>query len=130
MLDKIKKKFDEINEFIALHTVAFMSSIWCVYLFAVWCMVPFIYGDLSNVVLYISSAVIQLVALPLIMVGQKLQSGASEARADQDHAYIVDMHNEMRQVLIDIKDIVDDVHDVLAYVDGDANTVPSTLKKS
>jgi uncharacterized membrane protein len=137
MLQKFKDKFNAFNEWLAMHTVAFMSSIWCVYLFAFWCMVPSLNSQLSDLVLYISSAVIQLIALPLIMVGQNLQGRAVEVRAEQDHQYIIEMHAEIKQLLEEVRDMMKDVHhvmqdvdDVIAYVDNDANTVPSGSRSS
>jgi uncharacterized membrane protein len=47
--------------------------------------VPLIYRDTMPVIQYISSGYLQLIFLPLIMVGQNLQSKHSELRAENDY---------------------------------------------
>lgn len=107
MLKQIIDKFQSFNIWLATNVVAFMSSIWCVYLFMIWCLVPSVMTNLSDLVLYISSAVIQLVALPLIMVGQKFQAKTSEERAIQDHSAITEMHDEIKEILKELHEKLD-----------------------
>jgi hypothetical protein len=93
------RAFKKFNDAIAKHSVGFMSSIWCVYLFTFWAVLPSIYKSLEPIVFYISGGVIQLVALPLIMVGQKLEGRSMERRAEQDHEKLI----EISQILEEIR---------------------------
>jgi len=47
--------------------------------------IPLIYPTTMPVIQYISSGYLQLILLPLIMVGQNLQSRGSELRAENDY---------------------------------------------
>lgn len=96
----------KINDFVAAQTTLLMSTMWCVYVFLAWSLIPLAFPHLQNVVFYVSGGVIQLVALPLIMVGQNVISRSAEARAQQDHETLMAefeeikaMHQELHLVL-------------------------------
>ena len=97
----------KINDSIALKTVAWMSSIWCVYFFFVWSMLPTMFPSLQDFVFYVSGGIIQLVALPLIMVGQNLTGQAAEQHAQEDHDHLV-------EILADIKEDHENLKNILA----------------
>ena len=84
MLLKIKFRIAKINEWIAWHTVEAMASMGCVYVFILWSLLPTINRDWEQFALYVSSGIIQLVALPLIMVGQRVEGKKIQRRADAD----------------------------------------------
>jgi len=92
------RAFKKFNDAIARHSVAFMGSIWCVYLFTFWSLLPSLNKNWEQAVMYISSAVIQLVALPLIMVGQKLEGKNSEKRAEEDHEKLVKIMKTLEEI--------------------------------
>lgn len=95
-----------LNDRIALQTTVLMGSMGCVYLFLIWSLLPTIFPKLQSFVFYVSGGVIQLVALPMIMVGSAVLSRASEARAQEDHETIMAemaelkaMHAELHEAL-------------------------------
>ena len=88
------------NEFVAKYAVRFMSSMTAVYLFFGWALLPSVNKNWETLVFYISGGVIQLVALPLIMVGQRLEGKATEQRLKDDHEML-------KQALKDLEDIKD-----------------------
>jgi hypothetical protein len=100
--ERNEMKLSNVNESIAIKTVAIMSSIWCVYFFLAWSLLPTFLPNLQDIVFYISGGVIQLVALPLIMFGQDLLGRNAEQRAQEDHEHICEI----------LKDIQED-HDAL-----------------
>lgn len=68
-----------------------VGTVWCAYLFAVIGITSLIGAFTGNVALTLiaggfSSYFLQLVLLPLIMVGQNIAQKASDARAEADHA--------------------------------------------
>ena len=84
------------NDWLARHTVTAMSSMACVYAFTFWSLLPSMRNSMRRVtsflgsvtpatVFYVSGGVIQLVALPLIMVGQRLEGKDNDRRSKQDH---------------------------------------------
>lgn len=88
-MTKIMDKLREINNKVALKVTLVMGSMWCAYTFFMMSMIPLINPGLQTIVFYVSGAVIQLVALPLIMVGQRLLNEGSEKRAEDDHTIIL-----------------------------------------
>lgn len=48
-----------------------------------------VFHSMTGAVQYISGAVIQLVALPLIMVGQRVMDRKADRRAEKDHISIM-----------------------------------------
>lgn len=75
-----------MNEKIALKATNFFGSMPMFYLFIIWAFLPIIpiLAQFQPIILYISAGIIQLVALPLIIVGQNLQSRHSEIRAEEE----------------------------------------------
>jgi hypothetical protein len=85
-----------INDTMAANVTLAMGTMWCVYLFLVWSLLPLIVTGSQQIVFYVSSGVLQLVCLPLIIVSQHVLNRARTMRAAQDHAAVM-------QVLADIK---------------------------
>lgn len=98
-----------VNEWIAGHATRAMMTMWCVYAFFALAVVPAFFPAAENIVQYISQSVIQLVALPLIMVGGSVLSRAQESRASQDHEALM-------EVLADVRNLVNATH--AAVVNG------------
>jgi hypothetical protein len=81
--------FARINSrFAVLITVA-VGSMWCAYLFTLLALVSFpsalATGDKIVIVAWIAQTFIQLVLLPVIIVGQNIQGAASDKRAEQTY---------------------------------------------
>ena len=76
------------NDRIALVATRIFGSMPTFYLFFVWALLPLIpwFHHYQSFILYISAGIIQLVALPLLSVGQNLLGRHSEARAEADFA--------------------------------------------
>jgi hypothetical protein len=75
-----------INAKVGLGITLVVGTMWCAYLFAV---IAFLSlpsaiksGNLVVIVAWISSNFLQLVLLPIIIVGQNIQSSAADARAE------------------------------------------------
>jgi uncharacterized membrane protein len=99
MLKNILTTIDLINQTIAEHIVAMVSTMWCTYAFTVLVVLPLFNDSWTTIVMFISSSLLQLVLLPVIMVGQKRQGDIAEARAQEDHEAIIDMHNELKEII-------------------------------
>ena len=105
----ILQKINNVNNTIALKTTAMISTMWCVYAFAILVAIPLFLPLISPIIQYVSSAFLQLTFLPLILVGQSLLSQKSEDRAEQDHLMIMsefaevkEMHAELTTILADM----------------------------
>jgi len=81
--------------------------------FAVFCicltLTPFLIPSLMPAVQFISSAFLQLVLLPLIMIGQNLQSAHAEARAEADYEINKKAEDEIRTVLAHLENQNDEL---------------------
>lgn len=88
----------QINEWIALRTVAAMSTMGCVYLFLLWSFLPSINKDWEQFALYVSSGIIQLVALPLIMVGQSIEGKRTRMLSEQNHKMLDEILDRLRDL--------------------------------
>lgn len=107
----------KFNDWLAVHVTLGMSTMWCVYLFAVIALLPLLLAFTHDFVFYLSSAIIQLVALPLIMVGQNRLSAASEARAAEDHTHISGILNDLQEDVVEMR-----------HVDGRLAAIEAALK--
>ncbi|MGG2383109.1 hypothetical protein, partial [Salmonella enterica] len=75
------------NENIAIKSTKWFGSMamfWACFIWAILPLFPALSGA-KDFILYVSAGIIQLVALPLILVGSNVLNRASEARAEEDH---------------------------------------------
>lgn len=102
----------KVNNWLAIKLTMIMSTMWCVYAFLILAILPLMSPGLETICMYLSSTVIQLVALPLIIVGQKLLNENSEIRAEEDHNAVMkivkDIHHMISEedtTLVDVENI-------------------------
>ena len=91
-----------INERVAVRCTLVVGTMWTAYAFLAWSLLPLVAPQTTAVVTYVSQAVIQLVLLPLIMVGQSVMNRASDTRAEDVHAKMdamMELLDEMREDL-------------------------------
>lgn len=87
-----------INERVAVWTVQKVGTMACVYVFTIWALLPILDPNLQSVVFYVSGGFLQLVLLPLIMVGNAIISRNTEIRAAQDHLAIMEELAEIKEI--------------------------------
>ncbi|TMC50266.1 MAG: DUF1003 domain-containing protein [Chloroflexi bacterium] len=77
------------NGKIGLRITLIVGTMWTAYIFTVLALISlpaaFKSGDVIIIVAWIAQTFLQLVLLPIIIVGQNLQSGASDKRATQTY---------------------------------------------
>lgn len=79
----MKEKLTILNNKIAIKLTYFfgtMSMFWMAFVWAILPLIPAL-SSYKDMILYVSAGIIQLVALPLIMVGSKLLSQQPTAKA-------------------------------------------------
>lgn len=91
----------KINDWVGINLTLAMGSIWCVYLFLMIAIAPLFEPGLERFCIYLSTTIIQLVALPAILVGTRLLSQNAELRAESDHEAVM-------EILKDISTVVED----------------------
>lgn len=84
------------NMRIAVRITSIVGSMWCAYAFAVLALISFPAairsGDPIIIVAWIAQTFLQLILLPIIIVGQNVQAAATEARAEADHQTLTAIH--------------------------------------
>lgn len=93
---------NRLNDSVAMRMTWMFGSIWCVYAFLIFSLVPALMPQWQNTLLYISNC-IQLVALPALMVGSALLNKAQDDRAMEDHRALVEILSDVREELADLK---------------------------
>jgi len=78
-----------INTRLAVGITKIVGSMWCAYVFALLALISLPAAikahDPIIMVAWIAQTFLQLVLLPIIIVGQNVQAAASDARAEGDH---------------------------------------------
>jgi hypothetical protein len=91
-----------LNTHIAVVVTKIVGSMWCAYLFALISLVALPAAIMSHnpiiIVAWISQAFLQLVLLPIIIVGQNVQAEASDARALNDHETLIAIHTIVSEI--------------------------------
>ena len=85
---------------------AHVGTMWAAVLFACLTLVSFpaviTSGSIVGIVQWVGSVFLQLVFLPIIMVGQNVQGARTEARDIETHDAVMAEHAETRQILAEL----------------------------
>jgi hypothetical protein len=78
-----------LNQLVAVWVTEKVGSMWCAYAFCALSLISLpaaiLTGNVIVIVAWIAQTFFQLVLLPVILVGQAVQQGHADARAEQDH---------------------------------------------
>ena len=96
------------NSWLAVQITKGVGTMWAAYLFVLIALVSFpqalaafLKGDTVIGITWLSQSFLQLVLLPIIIVGQNVISAAQDARAEADHETLSALHNiNVRQLEI------------------------------
>ena len=106
ILNEELKGVPKFNYWLAVKITNSVGTMWCAYLFLIidlFMLPPVIKANSVMVwVTYIAQTVLQLVLLPIIMVGQNVIQSQSEAKADTDHktlTYLAILQDQQMQEL-------------------------------
>ncbi len=91
-----------LNTRLAVLITRVVGSMWCAYAFALLALISLPAAisthDPIIMVAWIAQTFLQLVLLPIIIVGQNVQAAASDARAESDHKTLLAIHTLTAQV--------------------------------
>ena len=91
-----------INTRLALIITRMVGSMWCAYAFALLALISLPAAisthDPLIIVTWIAQTFLQLVLLPIIIVGQNVQATVSDARAESDHKTLLAIHTLTAEV--------------------------------
>ncbi len=91
-----------INTRVAVGVTKVVGSMWCAYAFALLALISLPAAINSHdpiiIVAWVAQTFLQLVLLPIIIVGQNVQAAASDARAESDHETLIAIHTLTAEV--------------------------------
>ena len=113
-----------INTRVAVSITKLVGSMWCAYLFALLALISLPAAINSHdpiiIVAWIAQTFLQLVLLPIIIVGQNVQAAASDARAESDHETLLAIHT----LTSEVHEIANRQTEMLKIIEG--NVLPPT----
>jgi hypothetical protein len=118
---KMDTAAQRINAAVGLKITVLVGTMWAAYLFAIIAFVSLPstikQHSATMLVLWLSSEFIQLVLLPIIIVGQNIQSRAADARATKTFEDVEDARRKIEEA-IDLLDVRTDggLHDAVAMI--------------
>jgi hypothetical protein len=121
---RVLRAADGGNTRLASAITSGVGTMWCAYAFTLLALVSLpaaiASGDLLVIVAWTAQTLIQLVLLPVIMVGQSIASAKTEA-------VITDTHREATVLLTELADQHADTHQLLRDVEAIARSVHATI---
>ncbi len=98
--------FGQFNSRLAVLITKSVGTMWAAYIFGLLALISlpqalsaFIRGDTVTGVAWLSQSFLQLVLLPIILVGQNVISASQDARAEADHETLTALHTmNVRQI--------------------------------
>lgn len=92
----------KFNTWFAVFITKAVGSMWCAYVFVIISLVSLPAALKSHdpivIVGWIAQTFLQLVLLPIIIVGQNVEAATSDARAESDHETLIAIHTLTTQV--------------------------------
>jgi hypothetical protein len=90
-----------INSAVGLRITVLVGTMWCAYVFGLIALIslPDNIHSTQLLILWISSSFLQLVLLPIIIVGQNIQARASDARAAKTFEDVLDARNKIEHAI-------------------------------
>jgi hypothetical protein len=113
-----QSKLTQFNEWLAIMITQWFGSMTMFYACLIWCLIPIYDKALENTVFYVSGGIIQLVALPLIMVGTNILSRSAEKRAQIDHITIMKEFSLVKHMVEEVREINLDGDKILLRLDS------------
>ena len=122
------KFFNRLNDWIAVRANQLFSTMVCFWVFLIFALLPLRWPSAMPLVQFVSSGVLQLVALPLLGVGTVLAARASDRLSKEQHDATMDSHAKIHELLVILRDVAveelkiehtaDDIVQRLAHVEA------------
>ena len=116
------RRVDGINAKIAVFLTNVVGSMWCAYAFAIIALIglrPALRPGGEGIIAWIAQTILQLVLLSVIMVGQNVQSVASDIRSQHTYDDTLEILDRLN-IHTDggLKDLADRIDDLEAKISG------------
>jgi hypothetical protein len=124
--------FAKLNAKFGLRITLVVGTMWCAYIFtvlALFALPDAIKQGTYFIIVWLSSSFLQLVLLPIIIVGQNIQAAASDKRAEEtykDAEAVLKEAEEIQKHLLAQDEVITAIMDRLEKMIGEATTPPSS----
>jgi hypothetical protein len=117
-LEYLVMQWKKMNDYLAIKMTTIFGSMNTFWLLFVMVMIPIVpaLSFTMPTIQFISSGVIQLVALPLILVGSNLIGAAAEKRAEEDHEMLKQQTETILKEFEEIKALHQDMHQLIIMI--------------
>ncbi len=105
-------RIEQFNDVVAVTATERIGTMWCVYAFTALVVIPLFVPAVQTSVMYFSSSFLQLIFLPLIMVGNKVMGRTAEQRAAQDHETLMAELAEIKELHAKVDALHDKVEEL------------------
>ncbi|MFZ0767621.1 MAG: DUF1003 domain-containing protein [Acidimicrobiales bacterium] len=128
---KSNNVFIRFNSRFGLRITLVVGTMWCAYIFtviALFALPSAIKQGTYFIVVWLSSSFLQLVLLPIIIVGQNIQAAASDKRAEEtykDAEAVLKESEEIQKHLLAQDEVISSIMARLEAMAGGAPTTPS-----
>ena len=118
-----KSSLGKFNARLAVAITKVVGSVWCAYAFVLLSLISLPAAIRSHdpiiIVAWVAQTFLQLVLLPIIIVGQNIQAASSDSRAESDHATLLAIH----ALTVSVHDIALQQTKMLEVLEGDTSEV-------
>ncbi|MGB8180511.1 MAG: DUF1003 domain-containing protein [Acidimicrobiales bacterium] len=124
--------FAKLNAKFGLRITLVVGTMWCAYIFtvlALFALPDAIKQGTYFIIVWLSSSFLQLVLLPIIIVGQNIQAAASDKRAEEtykDAEAVLKEAEEIQKHLLAQDEVITAIMDRLEKMIGEATAQPSS----
>jgi hypothetical protein len=128
-MNKFVEVSNKFNNKLAVKITIIFGSMWTAHTLLVMALVPLLFPDLTTIIMYISTTIIQLVALSWIMVGNNVLSEKTEKRAEQDHKKILEQFEMASKQREETKGIINSIAKILQTEQSEADEDTQIISK-
>ena len=118
-----------INAKVGLRITLVVGTMWCAYLFGVIALIALpsaiSSGSVLEIVIWLSSSFLQLVLLPIIIVGQNIQAAAADARAEATYKDAAAVLEEAKQIQLHLQAQDERIADILRHLETLVSSGPT-----
>jgi hypothetical protein len=124
--------FAKLNARFGLRITLVVGTMWCAYIFtvlALFALPDAIKQGTYFIIVWLSSSFLQLVLLPIIIVGQNIQAAASDKRAEEtykDAEAVLKEAEEIQKHLLAQDEVITAIMDRLEKMVGGATATPTS----
>jgi hypothetical protein len=124
---------NKFNDWIAIRANQLFSTMVCFWVFLLITLIPLKWPVTMPFLQYLSSGILQLCSLPLLAVGTVLAAKSSDKLAQEQHAAVIESHEEIKKLIAEDDQIearLDRIEALLAKLVPTTESLSKTCDKN